>query len=253
MGGLETSPAIENYAKAIYALSERGAGSPVGTSAIAERLGVSAPSATAMIKRLVELDLASHQPYRGVSLTERGQAVALEVLRHHRLLELFLAETFGMSWDRVHDEAEVLEHAISEELEELIAEKLGHPLFDPHGDPIPARDGVMAGRSTRALAELEKGERGMFVRVSDSDPEMLRYLSSLGIEPGRHCLVTDRQPFDGPLFVRFFHAGTEPSDQVIGRGLALAMRVIDHDGVDASPCAGDPDLAVSVAANGRTK
>lgn len=211
--------AVEDYAKAIYALEQRE-GAAVSTNALAERLGVSAASASAMVKRLDGLGLVTHVPYRGVQLTAAGVKVALEVLRHHRLLELYLAETLGVPWDRVHDEAEVLEHVLSEELEELIAAKLGDPTHDPHGDPIPTRDGRLPTETTRGLCELEAGERGRFVRVSDSDPAMLRYLADRGIAPGAELEVIERQPFDGPLFVRF---GDDV--HVLGGGLARAMRV----------------------------
>src|ERR1700752_5180051 len=135
----QISSATEDYAKAIYALQERG-DDPVSTNALAERLGVTPASASGMVKRLGELGLVEQEPYRGVSLTEDGRRVALEVMRHHRLLELYLVETLGVPWDRVHQEAEVLEHVLSEELEELISAKLGDPTHDPHGDPIPTRE-----------------------------------------------------------------------------------------------------------------
>src|SRR3954447_9650489 len=144
------SAAVEDYAKAIYAL-QTACGGPVSNNAIAERLGVSAASASSMVKKLGGLGLVEHVPYRGVVLTGRGMNVALEVLRHHRLLERFLAEELGVPWDRVHDEAEVLEHVLSEELEELIAVKLGHPTIDPHGDPIPTVDGRIEELPTTAL------------------------------------------------------------------------------------------------------
>src|SRR5690242_8066084 len=156
-----------------------------------------------MAKKLSALGLVEHVPYKGVRLTDAGQRVALEVLRHHRLLELYLAESLGVPWDRVHDEAEVLEHVLSEELEELIAAKLGHPTHDPHGDPIPSADLVIDEAPTERLADQQPGAEGRFVRVSDSDPEMLRYLADRGIAPGDAFEVVDRQPFDGPLFVRF--------------------------------------------------
>src|ERR671932_2871559 len=194
--------AVEDYAKAIYALSHEGR-EAVSTTALAERLGVTPASASAMVKRLDDMGLARHAPYRGVELTERGSQLALEILRHHRLLELYLAESLGVPWDRVHDEAEVLEHVLSEELEELIAAKLGDPTHDPHGDPIPTRDGRIEEGSTEALQEVGVGAHGTFTRVSDSDPEMLRYLSERGISPGDRFEVIDRQPFDGPVFVRF--------------------------------------------------
>ena len=169
------------------------------TNALAERLGVTAASRVGHGQEARRRSASSrHEPYRGVELTRDGERVALEVLRHHRLLELYLAERLGMPWDRVHDEAEVLEHVISEELEELIAAKLGHPTHDPHGDPIPTADLAIEERPTRALQSLTAGDRGVFVRVSDSDPEMLRYLGDRGIAPGDHFEVVDKQPFDGP-------------------------------------------------------
>src|SRR5690242_10063221 len=180
---LERTSAIEDYAKAIYALEHRGA-EPVTTNALADRLGVTPASASGMVKRLDELGLVEHQRYRGVSLTEDGRRVALEVIRHHRLLELYLVETLGVPWDRVHQEAEVLEHVLSEELEELIAAKLGDPTHDPHGDPIPTRELTIEEGTTQSLQALEVGARGTFARVSDSDPEMLRFLAEHGIAPG---------------------------------------------------------------------
>jgi DtxR family Mn-dependent transcriptional regulator len=216
---LEFSSAVEDYAKAIYALEERDGGA-VSTTAIAERLRVTPASASGMVKRLGGLGLVTHEPYRGVQLTPQGVKVALEVLRHHRLLELYLSETLGVPWDRVHAEAEVLEHVLSEELEELIAQKLGDPTHDPHGDPIPTRDGRMPAEATVSLDGLEPGAAGTFRRISDSDPEMLRYLSERGISPGDAFEVIDRQPFEGPLFVRF---GDDV--HVIGGALARAMRM----------------------------
>jgi DtxR family Mn-dependent transcriptional regulator len=213
------SPAIEDYAKAIYALQHRD-DDVVTTNALAERLGVTAASASGMVKRLGELGLVEHEPYHGVLLTEAGRRVALEVLRHHRLLELYLTKSLGVPWDRVHAEAEVLEHVLSEELEEAIAAKLGDPTVDPHGDPIPTRELTIDEGETRSLNALEAGARGMFTRVSDSDPEMLRYLSTRGIAPGDEFEVVDKHPFDGPLFVRF-----GDSVHVLGGTLARAMRV----------------------------
>jgi DtxR family Mn-dependent transcriptional regulator len=158
---------VEDYAKAIYSLEQRGDG-PVATSALAERLGVTAGSASSMVKRLAARGLVEHAPYGGTSLTESGRGVALEVLRHHRLLERYLSEELGVPWDRVHEEAEVLEHVLSEELEERIAAKLGHPAQDPHGDPIPTREGEVPETETLSLAELQPGDRATIVRVSDS-------------------------------------------------------------------------------------
>jgi DtxR family Mn-dependent transcriptional regulator len=216
---IEATSAVEDYAKAIYALEERGEGA-VSTNALAARLGVTPGSASGMVRRLDEMGLVTHVPYKGVQLTPTGARLALEVLRHHRLLELYLAEALDVPWDRVHAEAEVLEHVLSEDLEELIAAKLGDPTVDPHGDPIPTRDLEMPETETSALQSLAPGQAGTFVRVSDSDPEMLRYLSQRGISPGDAFAVVDKQPFDGPLFVRF---GDET--HVLGGALARAMRV----------------------------
>jgi DtxR family Mn-dependent transcriptional regulator len=215
----DMSSAVEDYLKAIYALESRGEGA-VTTNAIAERLSVTPGSASGMVKRLDTMGLVTHVPYKGVQLTPRGAKVALEVLRHHRLLELYLAQSLGLPWDRVHDEAEVLEHVLSEELEELIAAKLGDPTHDPHGDPIPTRDGRILENPTLSLQALEPGARGTFVRISDADPEMLRYLSARGIYPGDAFAVVEKQPFDGPLFVEF-----DGDVHVIGGVLAHAMRV----------------------------
>jgi DtxR family Mn-dependent transcriptional regulator len=215
--GTDISDAVENYAKAIYAIQQRSA--TVTTNAIAERLGVTAASASGMVKKLDGLGLVSHEPYKGVKLTQAGERVALEVIRHHRLLELYLAESLDVPWDRVHAEAEVLEHVLSEELEELISAKLGHPTVDPHGDPIPTADLVIEERPTSALADLAAGARATFVRISDSDPEMLRYLAERGIAPGDDFEVIDKQPFDGPTFARF---GDDV--HVLGGALARAMR-----------------------------
>jgi DtxR family Mn-dependent transcriptional regulator len=157
-----------------------------------------------------------------VLLTSAGERVALEVIRHHRLLELYLAEALGMPWDRVHEEAEVLEHAISPELSALIAEKLGNPTHDPHGDPIPTAEGEIEEGSSRALGDLQPGAKAVFVRVSDADPEMLRYLSERGIAPGDELEVLERQPFDGPLVVRF-----SSGDHALGGELVRMMRVME--------------------------
>jgi DtxR family transcriptional regulator, Mn-dependent transcriptional regulator len=213
------SQAVQDYAKAIWSLQRREDG-PVSTSALAERLEVSPASASAMLKRLEELGLVRREPYHGVRLSPPGERVALEVLRHHRLLELYLAEALGMPWDRVHDEAEVLEHAISPELSELIAQKLGHPTVDPHGDPIPGPDGQIDEGPTRALGELEPGQRGVFSRVSDSDPDMLRWLADRGIERGAELEVVERERFGSGLTVR---AGGR--EHALGERLASAMRV----------------------------
>jgi DtxR family Mn-dependent transcriptional regulator len=216
---IETTEAVEDYVKAIYSL-QHGSEDAVSTSALAERLEVTPGSASGMVKKLAGLGLVDHLPYRGVILTALGRRLALEVLRHHRLLELYLTEAFGMPWDQIHAEAEKLEHVLSEELEELIASKLGDPTVDPHGDPIPGRDGSIDEPETRSLADLAQGDRALFLRVSDSNPDMLRYLADREIRPGEELEVIDKQPFGGPLFVTI--AGGR---HALGGALARAMRV----------------------------
>jgi DtxR family transcriptional regulator, Mn-dependent transcriptional regulator len=211
--------AVEDYVKAVYMLELREG--TASTTALAARLEVTPAAVSGMLPKLTALGLVEHEPYRGVRLSDRGRLVALEVVRHHRLLELFLVESLGMGWDEVHAEAEVLEHVLSEELEELIAAKLGHPTMDPHGDPIPSRDLAIADDvESRDLYQLEPGARGTLVRVSDDDPDMLRFLTERGITHGTRVEVIDRQPFDGPLSVRV-------GDQVhvLGAVLTRAMRV----------------------------
>jgi DtxR family Mn-dependent transcriptional regulator len=180
--------AVEDYCKAIFTLESRGE-EPVSTNSLAERLAITPGSVSAMLRRLDELGVITHVPYRGVRLTADGRRVALEVIRHHRLLESYLADALGMPWDRVHAEAEVLEHVLSDDLEELIAAKLGNPTVDPHGDPIPNADLEIEERATDRLESLQPGDAGRFVRVSDSDPEMLRYLADCGISPGDRFAV----------------------------------------------------------------
>jgi DtxR family Mn-dependent transcriptional regulator len=216
----ELTAAVQDYAKAIYALETRDG--TVSTTALAERLDVRPASVSGMLRKLAVLGLVEHEPYRGVRLTDRGRLVALEVIRHHRLLELFLVESLGMSWDEVHAEAEVLEHVLSEGLEELIAAKLGDPTLDPHGDPIPSRELKIADDEAAVLYDLEPGRQATFVRVSDADPAMLRFLAERGIAPGARLEVVERQPFDGPLYVR---SGDEV--HVLGATLARAMRVTE--------------------------
>jgi len=213
------SPAIEDYSKAIYTLETR-ADEPVSTNALAERLELTTGSVSGMLRKLDELGLIVHVPYRGVRLTAQGRRLALEVIRHHRLLELYLAEALQMPWDRVHAEAEVLEHVLSDELEELIAAKLGHPTIDPHGDPIPTAELEISEHPTPSLDALKPGDSGELVRVSDADPEMLRYLAGRGIMPGSQIEVIERQPFGGPLLVR-----VDGNEHVLGGELPRAMRI----------------------------
>jgi DtxR family Mn-dependent transcriptional regulator len=192
--------AMEDYLKVIYRLSEDGRRAT--TQAIAERLNVAAPSVTGMIKRLADLKLVDHERYRSVTLTPAGRKAALEIVRHHRLLELYLAEALGYSWDEVHDEAERLEHTISEEFEERIDRALGFPTTDPHGDPIPSRSGSVSPVSEHRLTSLAPGDAAIVSRVSDTSPEKLRYLGTLGLYPDTPIALIERLPFDGPLRVK---------------------------------------------------
>ncbi len=205
--------AVQDYLKAIYALE--AAGERVTTSALAGRMGVSAPSATAMTKRLAELGLVERAPYRGVALTEDGLLGALEVLRHHRLLERYLVDRLGLSIDEVHAEADRLEHALSEELEAKIDAELGYPTHDPHGDPIPDRELRVAHRRDRTLLDFEPGEPATVSRVPDGDPELLRYLTELGLVPGSNVELRSFAPFGGPVALR-----TESGEHAISRELA---------------------------------
>ncbi len=190
---------MQDYLKAIFELLEEGHDPTPKT--LAERLDVTPASASDMTQRLAELDLVESEPYEGVELTAAGELAALEVIRHHRLLELFLVETLGIPWDEVHDEAEVLEHHISEELEAKIAERLGHPERDPHGDPIPTRDGEIPEPGGRSLDEVGEGAEVRIVRVSDQDPDVLRSLGSRGRYPGAEAIVQTADPGAAALTV----------------------------------------------------
>lgn len=204
---VQTSPAVQDYLKALYLEAEQLGPDEhlpqmVSTSAVAQRLGVSAASATNMLKKLAEAGMVEHSPYKGARLSPRGREAALEVIRHHRLLETFLSTTLGVPWDRVHAEAEVLEHVLSEDLEERIALSLGDPTTDPHGHPIPSRDLKVALAADRALWEIPENVGVRIVRVSDEQPEVLRYLAEIGIAPGVSVQVTKRGPLGGPIFLR---------------------------------------------------
>lgn len=194
--------AVDDYLKAIFELAEDGG--RANTASIAKALGVAPASVTGMLRKLAEQSppWIAYEKHRGAVLTERGRLRALEIIRHHRLLEKFLHDSLGYRWDEVHDEAEQLEHAISERFEDRIAEQLGNPEIDPHGHPIPRKDGSIPERQEIGLLELEAGTAAWVSRVSDRDPEMLRYLSSLGIKPGVRVDLTERGPFDGPLLLR---------------------------------------------------
>ncbi len=194
----DLSSACQDYLRAIYVLAAQGG--LVTTSALAERMGVTSPSATAMAKRLAAMGLVERMPYRGLSLTDEGRRAALELLRHHRLLERYLADTLGLPLDAVHDEADRLEHALSEELEALIDERLGYPTLDPHGDPIPDRELRLApAGDRRTIVELGQGEQATIAAVPDSDPALLRYLSELGLVPASEITAVAAAPFGGPV------------------------------------------------------
>ena len=205
--------AAQDYLKAIYSLSL--AETRVLPSQLAERLGVSPAAVTKMLRRLQELKLVSYERSQELALTASGRKVALEVVRHHRLLELYLKEALGYTWDQVHPEAERLEHVISEEFEDRIDALLGYPTHDPHGDPIPTRDGHVPAPCYGTLAELEPGATGVVRRVTDGDPAMLRYMGSLGLYPDAPVEMLGKAPYGGPIQVRV--AGTERS---VGRELA---------------------------------
>lgn len=193
------SQAMEDYLKAIYKLLEHN--DIVSTSALAEQMAVAPASVTNMCKKLADLHLVVYEPYQGVKFTPAGKKMVLEIVRHHRLLELYLAEALGVPWDRVHEEAERLEHVISEDLEERMAAVLGDPRFDPHGAPIPSKNGVVIRQASDSLAERTGGERLVVIEVDDDDPELLRYLGQIGIYPGTPIMLVTRAPFEGPLTI----------------------------------------------------
>jgi DtxR family Mn-dependent transcriptional regulator len=197
---LALSAAAEDYLKTIYKL--QSSGTAVTTQALATRLKVAPPSATAMIKKLAELKLVRHEKYRGVVLSETGEKIALETIRHHRLIETYLAEVLGLDWDKVHDEAERWEHVLSDEVEAKIAAALNHPTRDPHGAPIPSLDGEIARDGWAALTELEAGTQGIVRRVSDENPETLRHLRELNLTPGSAVEVLRAAPAEGVLHLR---------------------------------------------------
>lgn len=189
----------EDYLKTVYHLQSVDA--PVRTTVLARAMGVEPASVTGAIKRLAELGLLQYEPYRGVTLTEDGEKVALEIIRHHRLIELYLIEALGYSWDEVHDEAERLEHAVSPLFVARIDRALGYPEIDPHGAPIPTQDGQIEVHTGARLSEMAAGEGGQVTEVDDSDPDLLRYLGGLGIRPGAPIAVLEVAPFGGPIRV----------------------------------------------------
>jgi DtxR family transcriptional regulator, Mn-dependent transcriptional regulator len=217
----ELAPRISDCLKVIYAMQERGL--KVSTSAVSERLGVSDATVTMLFKDFAAAGWVEHVPYRGVRLTELGTRKAMEVIRHHRLLELYLARQLGYSWDKVHEEADKLEHVISEEFEDKIDRLLGYPTVDPHGDPIPGKDGSISLRSGRSLLELAEGQCARIVRVNDQDADKLRYLGQLGLYPEASVQVIERAPFDGPLRIL---VGDAPNQQEHQLGARLAEHII---------------------------
>jgi DtxR family Mn-dependent transcriptional regulator len=215
---MELTDAIQDYLKEIYKLE--AAGRRATTSALAEVLEISPPSVTAMLKKLATLGLVKHERYRGATLTEQGERVALEVIRHHRLIEQYLVETLGIPIDAVHVEADRLEHALSEELEAHIDRTLGFPTRDPHGDPIPDAELKVARQDLTPLSTLEPGAKATVERIPDGDGELLRYLSKLKLTPGSRLQVRESAPFDGPVTVRV--SGVE---HAISRDLAARISV----------------------------
>ncbi|MFO8098969.1 MAG: metal-dependent transcriptional regulator [Salinibacter sp.] len=214
------SPSIEDYLKTIYKLEVQDEGRPVSTGEVAEAMSVSAASATNMIKRLDELGFLTYEAYEGATLTDPGRTVALEVLRHHRLLELYLKEVMGFSWDEIHEEAEILEHHISERFEDRIEEMLGNPERDPHGHPIPARDGTVDELPTRSLADLTEGDAASIDHIADENGELLHLLEQRGLLPGASVEVVDTRPLDGLLVV-----AVDGAEQLIGAPVAQKVVV----------------------------
>lgn len=209
---------MEDYLKAIYQLSSQS--EKVSTSQLAAYLKCSAASVTNMIQKLSLLKLVSYQPYQGVTLTAAGNRVALEVIRHHRLIELYLSEVLGYSWDQVHEEADLLEHVISEEFEARIDAALGFPTTDPHGDPIPTKDGRVNADQVMVLWDVAAGQKVRVRRVNDKDPRALRYLASIGIYPEVRLKVEEKIPFNGPVQIRI-----ADSRQSLGEELARKIFV----------------------------
>ena len=198
------TPAIEDYLRAIHDIAYENQDAQVTTSLIAERLGVTRASVTGMLQKMASMEprLVDYERYQGVKLTEAGRRIALEVIRHHRLIEAYLSEALGYAWDEVHQEAHRLEHVISEEFEERIADALGHPSFDPHGHPIPDRDGVLPERDESPLTELEVGKRAFITRVQSQDGSFLRYLDQIEFSLYQEVEVIKREPSSDQIYVR---------------------------------------------------
>ncbi len=211
---------IENYLKTIFEIQKET--EKVTTNSISEKLGVAPASVTSMMKKLSEKKLITHKRYQGVKLTGPGQKIALEVIRHHRLVELYLAEALGVPWDQVHDEAEKWEHVLSEDLEDRMDKALGYPTRDPHGSPIPSRDGTLIELESIPLVELQPGQSGVIAEVSDHDPDLLRYVGKMGLYPMTRVEVLSVEPFSGPITIK-----VEDSSHILGSQAAQYVFVTD--------------------------
>ena len=220
------SHSVQDYLKTIYKLqNDHGADGAVNTTLLSETMGVAAASVTSMFKKLAEMNLVRHTPYKGVALTDAGEKAALEVVRHHRLLERYLMDTLGYTWDEVDAEADRLEHVISEDFEERIDKAMGYPTTDPHGDPIPTKDGDIKRVDTSRLSEAGVGKRVQIRHVSDHDPKMLRYMEDLGLIPSATVEVRERAPFNGPLLVAVAAGG----EHALGLEVARHIYVVDSE------------------------
>ncbi len=217
------TPAIEDYLKAVYKLQENA--EAASTNAIADRMGVSAASVTNMMKRLSETGLVEHRPYQAITLTDAGSKIALEIIRHHRLLEVYMAEALGFTWDQVDAEAERLEHVISEEFEDKIDAMLGYPTTDPHGSPIPGKDGSIAPTNHDRLSDIDPGHTVVIRRVTDTEPTLLRYLDKLGLRPENRVDVVKKEPFEGPMLLQVggeeHHVGHQVASSVLVECVAV--------------------------------
>lgn len=224
MSQVKLSESLQDYLKTIYCLQKEAGG--VSASALAENLGVSLPSVSGMMRKLAARKLVSYSPYAPISLTPAGEREALEVVRHHRLLESYLQKAFGFGLEALHSQAERLEHALSDELEEKIDDYLGHPAFDPHGSPIPDAGGQVSARALEPLASLREGETGVVRQVTCRNPEQLRHLEEIGLVPGAAVLVLSAARGSGVIRVQLASRGDEP----VGEALAACVLVARNGG-----------------------
>lgn len=224
------SQSTEDYLKAIFLIQENHNGEPVSTSDLASWLGVAGASVTGMIKRFSSADpkLVEYTPYAGVTLTTAGESIALEVIRHHRLIESYLSMALGYSWDEVHDEAERLEHVISEDMEERMAQALGNPVIDPHGDPIPDREGNFHSSNAIPLTQLEDEQSAIIQRVIWQEPDLLRYLAKQGLILSTRIKILSKAPFHGPIIVHIYG----PSESTLALGHELAEKILIQPVID---------------------